>query len=115
MAAAVLTVLNGPTILAGQSLSDALDCSTGDIVRITMPTGWDAACVTFQASSDNVGYNDLYDAQGQELRMVAKATVGILLTSAQLLGIKWLKVRSGTGASPVPQSAQRTFAVTVRS
>jgi hypothetical protein len=36
----VLTTLNGPVIPAGQSLSDAIDCSSVDrIIRVVMPGG----------------------------------------------------------------------------
>jgi hypothetical protein len=112
---ATLTVLNGPTIFEGESLSEALDCTGGDLVRITMPMEWDNAPVTFQASTDNVGYNDLYNPDGHELMLTCVAGAGILLPSAALLGIGWLKVRSGTVDSPIPQSGQRTFAVTIRS
>ena len=109
-----LTVLNGPTIHTGESLSDSVDCSAGDIVRITMPTEWDNAAITFQASTDDVGYNDLYLPDGQELRIATKAGVGILLDFTRTLAVAFLKIRSGTGDDPVVQSEQRTFAVTLK-
>jgi hypothetical protein len=110
-----LTVLNGPTIPAGESLSDSLDCSAGDIVRITMPKEWDNAAITFQASTDDVGYNDLYGPDGQELRVATKAGVGILLDVSRTLAVAFLKIRSGSADEPVPQTEQRTFAVTIKS
>lgn len=110
-----ITVLNGPTIAAGESLSDSLDCSAGDLVRLTMPAEWDNAAISFQASSDDVGYNDLYGADGQELTIAAKPGVGILLDVSRTLAVAFLKLRSGTSASPVPQTEQRTFAVTLKS
>jgi hypothetical protein len=47
-----LQVLNGPFIRAGQSLSEGLDCSAGEIVRITMPGDWTPAALSFQFSTD---------------------------------------------------------------
>ena len=32
-----LTIVDGPTIAAGKSLSDGANCSAGSIVRITVP------------------------------------------------------------------------------
>src|SRR3954464_9174665 len=68
-----LQVLNGPTIAAGESLSDALDCTAGPLVRITIPAEFTPANLTFQLSSDGVGYNDLYDVHGNEITIVARA------------------------------------------
>ena len=49
-----LTLVVGPTIAAGQSLSDVLDCSTAPPVRIMMPTAWTGAVLSFQCSSNNI-------------------------------------------------------------
>jgi hypothetical protein len=55
-----LQVLNGPVIEAGESLSDALDCTSGSIIRLTMPAQWSPqAVLTFSISSDGNGFNDL--------------------------------------------------------
>ncbi|WP_256434713.1 hypothetical protein [Bradyrhizobium sp. 6(2017)] len=32
-----LQVIDGPTIAEGEALSDGVDCSAGEIVRITVP------------------------------------------------------------------------------
>ena len=60
-----LTVINGPFIQAGESLSDGVDCSGGDAVRITMPGAWSGGNLTFQISTDGALYNDLFTARGQ--------------------------------------------------
>jgi hypothetical protein len=51
-----LQVIDGPTILEGESLSDAADCSAGDIMRLTIPQEFKQANLTFQVSSDDNGY-----------------------------------------------------------
>ena len=69
-----LKVLDGPTITKGQSLSDdGVDCSEGQIVRVTVPQEFTEANLTFQVSSDGNLYNDLYDAQGDEITLVRQA------------------------------------------
>jgi hypothetical protein len=103
-----LVVLNGPTIAAGDSLSDGLDCSAGPIVKITMPTGWVGDTLTFQTSSDGVGYNDVFDPSGFELKFKVIAGTGII---GMRLQTGFVKFRSGTRESPVVQPAIRTFAV----
>ena len=53
--------LDGPVIQAGESLSEALDCSIGFPVRLTMPQapdGWTPANLTFQISTDGNWFND---------------------------------------------------------
>ena len=64
-----ITFLDGPSIAAGESLSDGLDCSGGTIMRITMPFYWTAANITFQISTDGDQYNDLVGVDGQEINL----------------------------------------------
>ena len=62
-----LSVLN-TIIPAGESLSNPIDCSGGNAVRITFPTSWTpGGNLTFQISTDGNGYNDLYDTSGNEV------------------------------------------------
>ena len=67
-----LTIVDGPTIAAGESLSDGADCSAGTIVRITVPQEFTPANLTFQVSSDGNFYNDLFNSNGEEITVVAK-------------------------------------------
>ena len=110
-----LQVLNGPVIEAGQSLSAGLDCTSGNIVRLTMPYAWDGANLSFQISSDGFGYNDLFTIDGKEIviPVVAGTAVVIAPLSDYLKAVAFLKVRSGSRAYPVTQSAQRDFAVAI--
>jgi hypothetical protein len=110
-----LQIINGPIIQAGESLSEGIDCTGGNIVRLTMPAGWDNANITFQISSDGNGYNDLYNTDGEEV------TLSVVTGSAVVLGqfgdylkaIAFLKIRSGTRSHPVEQKAQRDFAIAI--
>ena len=62
------SVLNGPDDRAGESLSDALDCSAGRIVKITMPARLDLCRHHVpDIVSDGVGFNDVMRPDGQEV------------------------------------------------
>lgn len=95
------------TIAAGQALSPALD--TGGLVLggVLIPSTWTAALLTFQVSPDGTNFMDLYDDQGNEVQLTAGASRGIGNDAIALaLGSwRWIKLRSGTTASPVVQVA----------
>lgn len=105
-----ITVLIGPVIAQGEALSEGLDCSAGQIVKITMPADWTTADLTFQTSSDGQGYNDIYQADGNELKCTVRAGTAIVGLG---LAKGWIKFRSGTSEQPVVQPARREFAVAV--
>ena len=107
-------IINGPLIAAGQSLSNGVDCSAGEIVRITIPQEYTPANMTFQVSSDGALYNDLYDSSGNEVTVVTKPDTGIvILDRAWVRSIKFLKFRSGTRAHPVAQKVGCLFAIAI--
>jgi hypothetical protein len=114
------------TIPANQSLSDALDCHGGRIARIGTPAAWDAAALTFQiaalplydtppAPADYL--NLCHITQTPEGTWVAYEAVLprvlpgslLLMPSGLGVGISWLKLRSGTKQTPVPQTSARVF------
>ena len=99
-----LTVVDGPTIQLGESLSDGVDCSAGHIVRITVPQEFSPANLTFQVSSNGDLYNDLYDDAGEEITLVAKPDTTIIVPAMWARSIGWIKIRSGTRAHPVEQT-----------
>jgi len=106
----MIVVLNGPNISAGESLSDALDCSAGRIIKVTMPQEWTFADITFQTSSDGVGFNDIMKPNGQEVSCTVFAGTAIIGMDT-VTG--FLKIRSGTRDRPVVQAAIRTFAIAI--
>jgi hypothetical protein len=109
-----LTIVDGPTIPAGQSLSDGADCSAGEIVRITVPQEFTPANLTFQVSSDGNFYNDLFDSSGDEITVVAKPNTGIVVPEVWTKSINFIKFRSGSRAYPVPQNVDCRFAIAVK-
>ena len=110
-----IIVVEGPTIAAGQSLSDAIDLTAGRPVRLTMPAGWTPANLTFQISTDGQFFNDLYALDGRRARevLVGGVSPGIGVALAGLTGNVHYRVRSGTARNPVPQSEERVFAVAI--
>ena len=103
-----LTILNGPIIQAGDSLSAGIDCSAGPIVKITMPGNFVGDTITFQTSSDGVMYNDIFQPDGSELMFRVIAGTGII---GMRLTTGFVKFRSGTRERPVVQPELREFAV----
>jgi hypothetical protein len=110
-----LVIVDGPTIPLGESLSDGVDCTGGHIVRITVPQEFTPANLTFQASSNGDLYNDVYDAKGQEITLVAKPDTTIIIAAEWTRSIGWIKFRSGTRSHPVAQTRDACkFAIAVQ-
>jgi hypothetical protein len=111
-----LEIINGPIIAAGESLSAPVDLTDKEIVRITMPAGWDNANLTFQISTDGQGFNDLFTDDGKESTMVVTIGAAVVISDVHAAVKKaavFLKFRSGTRSHPVVQTAQRDFALAV--
>ena len=117
-----VVIINGPVITAGESLSAAVDCTAGSLLRITTPAAWDPpANLSFQVSSDGVFFNNAYDVDGNELIIPCGASRSIVVQTssiggkgpAEFNGVH-LKFRSGSAAAPVPQLAQREFAIAIQ-
>jgi hypothetical protein len=103
----------GPFIQPGESLSDAADCRAGQPVRLTMPGAWDDAPLTFQVSTDDLMFNDLYDHRGEEIEIVVVPGAGVIVPPDWLRSATYIKFRSGTSDAPRPQSDLREFAIAV--
>jgi hypothetical protein len=104
------------TISAGASLSNAINLGQRVIVALQLPSGWDAAALTFQGSYDGVTFGDIYDDGGTEVT-IASGTIVVNRTIVnagileKLAGVLFLKVRSGTAGVPVNQTADRIIRV----
>ena len=112
-AAGDLAVVQYPvTISSGTSLSAAVDLGPNRAFAVVMPASWTAANLTFQGSVDGITYNNLYDDTGTEVTITAAASQYIVLSSpAKILGLRWIKVRSGTNGTPVNQGADRALVI----
>jgi hypothetical protein len=96
------------TITSGQSLSAAVNLGGRILCGIYMPASWTAAGLTFQGSPDGTTY---YNVQSDtaEITVTAAASVFLGLDPVRFFGINFLKVRSGTGGTPVNQGADRAL------
>lgn len=102
------------TIANGASLSGALNIASRNFFGIIMPSSWTAASLTFQGSFDGTNFYNLYDESGTEVTFtVAASRYVIISTPAKFLGLKKLKIRSGTSGSAVNQGGDRTIGVIV--
>lgn len=96
------------TIANGGSLSSAVDLAGKILVGYIIPAGWTAAGLTFQTSPDGVAaYNDVYDFTGTEIAHVVAASRFVRVNPGDWVGVRFIKVRSGTAAVPVNQGAVR--------
>ena len=110
----MLQVLEGPVIQEGESLSDGIDCSAGQLCRITMPAQWEGAGITFEFSTDGQFYNSMFNLEGFEVQIEhVVAGAGVIIPADIGRAIAWLKIRSGTRGNPIVQNEARTFAVTI--
>jgi hypothetical protein len=110
-----LQIIEGPDIEAGESLSNGVDCTAGEIVRITMSEFWTPANISFQISSNGELYNDLFDKDGNEIIMEVVPGTAVVLKGAGdwTKAYAFVKIRSGGRDSPVPQEERRQFAIAI--
>lgn len=97
------------TIAHNAALSGAAYIGTAEIVGVSVPT-IDNAKLTFQGSADGTTYRNLYDSTPAELEWAASTGAYFATLPANLKGVNYLKIRSGTAGAPVNQT---TAAVTI--
>jgi len=97
------------TIPNGTALSNAVKLGGATLLGIEMSAAWTAAGLTFQNSIDGTNFFDLYDGAGAEVSLTVVAAHYVFLPPANWSGIVYLKVRSGTGGTPVNQGAERVL------
>lgn len=94
-------------------LSPAYDFSGGATrIGLIMPAAWDAAHLTFQGCTTAGGtFTDLYNEAGASVDLTVTVSKAYSLNTSQpyLAPWRWIKVRSGTTAVPVTQTAARTL------
>jgi hypothetical protein len=106
------------TIAAGDAtgLSNAIDIGAAKYLGMIMPAAWTAAVLTFQSCDTLAGtYQNVYDASG-EVSMAVSVSVNRTLNVAMWSLAPWrfLKLRSGTSATPVTQSSSRVITIVMK-
>lgn len=97
------------TIAAASSLSPAIDLTTKRLAGIIIPASWTTANLTLQASADGTNWFNVYDALGTEYTITAAASLAIIVPLTDMIGFRYLKIRSGTSGTPVNQTDARTL------
>jgi hypothetical protein len=109
------------SIAAGATgLSGEIDLEGASLMAISMPAAWTPANITFQAASAlaaNGGvYQDVYDDSGSEVVVTAAAAhiITVDLNALKLAALRYIKIRSGTTATPVDQTTPRTITLILK-
>ena len=98
-------------------LSAEVDLEGYTLAAIQMPATWVAANITFQAATASGGtFQDVYDDSDLEVTVVAVQGHCVTVDAAALkLGaLRHIKLRSGTAAAPVNQTADRTLTLILK-
>ena len=103
------------TIASGASLSGAVDLGAHRLGAVIVPSAWTAASITLQASQSLAGtYGDVYDDLGTEISLTAAAGRVITGVTLERIPLRYVKLRSGTSATPVNQAAARTLTLVLK-
>jgi hypothetical protein len=107
------------TIALNGTVSTEVNTGGLPLQGIIMPSLWNTAVLTFQASNTSGGtFGDIYDGAGTEINVATAASRAIGLTTSDknaLESFQYIKLRSGTTATPVTQTASRTIIVVLHS
>jgi len=102
-------------IASGTNLSAAVPLDGGMPAAVSIPAGWTAAALTFQASIDGgLTFFDFYDKAATEYAVSVTANRIFILPLNDLAGLTHLKLRSGTSATPITQTADRVIMLGLR-
>lgn len=98
------------TIANGASLSGAVTLD-GALVGILMPAAWTAASLSFAASLDGTNFFPVVDGiSGTEYSLTVAAGQFIAMEQLGLMvGVRQVKLQSGTSPAPVNQGAARVL------
>ena len=105
------------SIANGESQSGAIPIGGRTYVAITVSPQWTAAALTFLASNEEGGtFLPVYKEDGTELtiasaNVVVSRNIGLGALMQYLSPFKFIKLRSGTAATPVNQAAARPFLI----
>ena len=105
------------TIASGASSSNELNVGEWKYAGLVMPSSWTSAVITFLVSNKSGGtFVPLYDDAGVEVSVTVSQGTAVGLANAALALAPWryVKLRSGTAASPVNQAADRTIELVLK-
>jgi hypothetical protein len=97
------------TIANGASLSAAVFLGAGAPLAVQMPAAFTGTQLTFQTSHDGVVYQNMYDDAGSEVIVTVAAGTNCALPASIMTAWRYVRVRSGTAASPTVEGGARTL------
>lgn len=95
------------TILNTASLSEVVDLEGFALARITMPAAWTAAVLTFKVGASGSVEGDYYKDDGTEISLTVAASRVYRMPPLDWDGVRYIQLRSGTGAAAVAQGGDR--------
>lgn len=99
-------------IANGAALSGIVDIGEGWVAsKVLIPGAITGTKLTFQISPDGVTFYNLKTSAGAELEPAMAASDSISLGLTEFMGIRYLKLRTGTSGAPTLQAAERTLKV----
>ena len=104
------------TIANADSVSDALDLTDTNLLGLIMPAAWTSAALTLEVSPDGSSWYPAYDAVGSQTGFIASPVVSAAyaVDLSALLAWRYVRLRSGTTATPVTQGAARPIIAITR-
>jgi hypothetical protein len=102
------------TFASGSALSGGAGIYLVAVGAIEMPSAFDGAVLTMQASLDGAVWQDIYDQYGTEMSIAVAPDRTVALMPVDLWPFRFVRFRSGTSAVPVTQSADRILRIACR-
>jgi len=101
------------TIAAAGSLSAPVNLQGCTIARMELSTFASSAVLTFQTSSNGGTFLEMVDFYATPIQYPASTgNVAVVMIPQDWYRMRWMRVRSGTAASPVTQSGGVTITFT---
>lgn len=105
------------TIPAAASVSQNIDLVNGVVCAVVVPAVWDSADLTIEVSHDGTTwFGVVYNDTGSQCNQIAAPSVGEIYSFAlpAMVPHRFVRIRSGTTAVPVNQSAERAVVILTR-
>lgn len=100
------------TIASGANQSNEINLECYRYFSLQMPSDWTTANITLLGSLDYGGdFYPVYDDTGTEISITAAASriISVNAAALKIAPLKYIKLRSGTAATPINQTAMRTI------
>lgn len=103
------------TLASGSSLTEAINLGGLRLFGLVLPATWTAADLTFQVSTDGGStWANLYEQDGTEVIASGKTSGCLTVHPSVFAAFQYIRIRSGTSAVPVSQTADRALKLIVR-